>query len=92
MPCTRVSSSSPAAITSGFHTAVLIAAVVAAAGGALAAATIRNPARAPEGQRLAEPAAETLGGLHCALDAPPLRPDAYPQSPGEPKAAPLSSD
>jgi EmrB/QacA subfamily drug resistance transporter len=54
----------PAALTHGFHTAVLIAAVAAAAAGLLAAATIRNPAHAPR---------KPLDGLHCALDAPPLR-------------------
>ncbi|MGH3295458.1 MAG: DHA2 family efflux MFS transporter permease subunit, partial [Trebonia sp.] len=37
----------PAELTSGFHTAVLIAAGAAAAGGILAAATIRNPAKRP---------------------------------------------
>jgi EmrB/QacA subfamily drug resistance transporter len=62
----------PAALTSGFHTAVLIAAVAAASGGLLAAATIRNPPR-----RQAEPGRPTpednLNCLHCALDAPPLR-------------------
>jgi EmrB/QacA subfamily drug resistance transporter len=57
----------PAALTSGFHTAVLIAGGAAAAGGLLAAATIRNPPR--------KPAAAAAGhhALHCALDAPPLR-------------------
>jgi len=74
----------PAALTSGFHKAVVIAAVVAAAGGVLAAATIRNPARAA-GAGPAEP--EPVTGLHCALDAPPLRPDAYRPSPGERPAA-----
>jgi EmrB/QacA subfamily drug resistance transporter len=57
----------PAALTSGFHTAVVIAGVAAAAGGVLAAATIRNPPR-----RRAAGAAEPHA-LHCALDAPPLR-------------------
>jgi EmrB/QacA subfamily drug resistance transporter len=61
----------PAALTRGFHMAVLIAAVAVAAGGALAFATIRNPPR-----RSAEAAArdkESLNCAHCALDAPPLR-------------------
>ncbi len=76
----------PAALTSGFHKAVLIAAAVAAAGGVLAAATIRNPSPAPGRERSAEPGGEALGGLHCALDAPPLRPDAYSANPPvEPK-------
>jgi EmrB/QacA subfamily drug resistance transporter len=57
----------PAALTRGFHTAVLIAAAAAAAAGVLAAATIRNPARA------SQKPPETLDCLHCALDAPPLR-------------------
>jgi hypothetical protein len=38
------------------------------AGGALAAATIRNPARAEEGKGTAQ---RSL--VHCALDAPPQR-------------------
>jgi hypothetical protein len=79
----------PAALTSGFHKAVLIAAVVAALGGVLAAATIRNPARMA-GAEPSEP--EAVTGLHCALDAPPLRPDTHSQAPGEPKAAPVSSE
>ncbi|MGH3421734.1 MAG: MFS transporter, partial [Streptosporangiaceae bacterium] len=60
----------PAELTSGFHTAVLIAAGAAAAGGILAAATIRNPAKRPveDGKDKDE-----LEALHCALDAPPLR-------------------
>jgi EmrB/QacA subfamily drug resistance transporter len=57
----------PAALTSGFHTAVLIAGGAAAAGGLLAAATIRNPPRRPAA------AAAERHALHCALDAPPLR-------------------
>jgi hypothetical protein len=56
-----------AALTHGFHIAVLIAAAASAAGGLLAAATIRNPAHA------AEKPPESLDCLHCALDAPPLR-------------------
>jgi MFS family permease len=79
----------PAALTSGFHKAVLIAAVVAALGGVLAAATIRNPAR-KAGAEPSEP--EAVTGLHCALDAPPLRPDGYSPSPGEPKAVSLPSE
>ena len=56
----------PAALTSGFHKAVVIAAVVAALGGVLAAATIRNPARAPRGQEPSEPGGE-------AVERPALR-------------------
>jgi hypothetical protein len=63
----------PIALTSGFHKAVVISAAVSAVGGVLAAATIRNPSgarsRTPD-----EPGDEALSGLHCALDAPPLRP------------------
>jgi EmrB/QacA subfamily drug resistance transporter len=64
----------PAALTRGFHTAVLIGAAAAAAGGILAAATIRNPPR-PSAGRPKRAAADSgvLGALHCALDAPPLR-------------------
>jgi EmrB/QacA subfamily drug resistance transporter len=63
----------PAALTRGFHNAVLIAAVVAAGGGLLAAATIRNPSRPAEPPAAAAPPAGELCYLHCALDAPPLR-------------------
>lgn len=49
----------PAALTRGFHIAVLLAAAAAAAGGILAAATIRNPARASWPQA---PAAVTRAG------------------------------
>jgi EmrB/QacA subfamily drug resistance transporter len=64
----------PAALTQGFHTAVLIAAVAAAAAGLLAAATIRNPPR-PAARKPTEPAQDqdTLRCLSCALEAPPLR-------------------
>jgi EmrB/QacA subfamily drug resistance transporter len=64
----------PAALTRGFHMAVLIAAAAAAAGGLLAAATIRNPPR-PSALEPAGPAPDedALCTLHCALDAPPLR-------------------
>jgi EmrB/QacA subfamily drug resistance transporter len=62
----------PAALTRGFHNAVLIAAAVAAVGGLLAALTIRNPVRAAEMAAAAQPEAE-LNYPHCALDAPPLR-------------------
>jgi len=59
----------PAALTRGFHTAVLLAAAAAAAGGILAAATIRNP---PRSRVPAPPGDERFNGLYCALDAPPL--------------------
>ena len=62
----------PAALTHGFHTAMLISAVAVAAGGVLAFATIRNPARRPAG---APPAVDedVLNCAHCGLDGPPLR-------------------
>jgi EmrB/QacA subfamily drug resistance transporter len=63
----------PAALLSGFHTAVLISAAVSAAGGLLAAVTISNPGRTAEPSAQAVQAAESLNCLHCALDAPPLR-------------------
>jgi EmrB/QacA subfamily drug resistance transporter len=58
----------PAALTEGFHTAVLIGAGAAAAGGLLAALTIRNPPREAEPPR---PALRPLDCVNCALDAPP---------------------
>jgi EmrB/QacA subfamily drug resistance transporter len=61
----------PAALTHGFHTAVLIGAAAAAVGGILAALTVRNPPRPAPGTASADP--HTVEGLHCALDAPPLR-------------------
>jgi EmrB/QacA subfamily drug resistance transporter len=69
----------PAALTRGFHIAVLYAAAVAAAGGLLAAATVRNPPRGPAAPAAAgsRPRAaagqDALDCLHCGLDAPPLR-------------------
>jgi EmrB/QacA subfamily drug resistance transporter len=70
----------PAALTAGFHDAMLIAAVAVAAGGVLAFATIRNPARRPA----EAPAAvdeDALNALHCCLDAPPLRSGQRSQDP-----------
>jgi EmrB/QacA subfamily drug resistance transporter len=62
----------PAALTHGFHIAMLIAAVAAAAGGLLAALFIRNPPRRSAAAQA--PADEdTLNCLNCGLDAPPLR-------------------
>jgi len=71
----------PAELTSGFHTAVLIAAVACAAAGLLAAATIRNPAKhaVTEGEDK-----DVVAGLHCALDAPPLR--SSQEAPAGPRA------
>jgi MFS family permease len=78
----------PAALTTGFHKAVVISAVVAALGGVLAAVTIRNPARAARGKPSDEPDSEAVSGLHCALDAPPLRPE---PGPVRPAAGPVAS-
>jgi EmrB/QacA subfamily drug resistance transporter len=61
----------PAALTQGFHMAMLIAAVAVAAGGVLAFATIRNPPRRPDEAVVEDK--ESLNCVHCALDAPPLR-------------------
>jgi EmrB/QacA subfamily drug resistance transporter len=60
----------PAALAHGFRTAALLAAAFCAAGGLLAAATIRNPARATRaaGAQQREPQPSS-----CALEAPPLR-------------------
>ncbi|HMD95180.1 MAG TPA: MFS transporter [Trebonia sp.] len=63
----------PAALLSGFHTAVLISAAVSAAGGLLAAVTITNPSAPAEPSGPAARAAESVNCLSCALDAPPLR-------------------
>jgi hypothetical protein len=72
----------PAALTQGFHTAMLISAVGAAAGGVLAAATIRNPRRAaPEAGVPAERPC-----FNCGLDSPPerVRPTRSPAESAEP--------
>jgi EmrB/QacA subfamily drug resistance transporter len=58
----------PAALATGFRTAVLIAGGLCAAGGLLAAFTITNPEREP--RPAGAPAPEEC--LHCGLDAPPL--------------------
>jgi len=68
----------PAELSSGFHTAILIAASLCAVGGIAAAAGIRNPTRAPApafaaGEMGAPRRAECL---HCALDAAPLATEA----------------
>lgn len=63
----------PAALTQGFHTAMLIAAGVSVAGGILAAAAIRNPPRPAEEPAQPPVDEDTLNCLHCGLDAPPLR-------------------
>jgi EmrB/QacA subfamily drug resistance transporter len=56
----------PSVFSSGFHTASLVAAGLCVAGGVLAAATIRNPERAPAELRAAQ-----QHPLTCAIDAPP---------------------
>jgi EmrB/QacA subfamily drug resistance transporter len=59
----------PATFSSGFHTAVLLSGGLCVLSGLMAAATIRNPAKAPEGEE-AGPAARQRS---CGLDAPPNR-------------------
>lgn len=59
----------PATFSSGFHTAVLLSGGLCVLSGLMAAATIRNPAKAPEGEG-AGPAARQRS---CGLDAPPNR-------------------
>ena len=63
----------PAALTHGFHVAMLISAVVAAAGGVLAALAISNPPRRATAAGVAAADQDTLNCLNCGLDAPPLR-------------------
>ena len=70
----------PAELSDGFRNAVFISAAACAAGGLLAALTIRNPPRARP--RPAAPERPGRAGLHCALDAPPLRGNAEPAVPG----------
>jgi EmrB/QacA subfamily drug resistance transporter len=55
-------------LSAGFHRASLISAAACVAAGALAAVTIRNPARTEP----AETAAPSCL-VHCAVDAPPVR-------------------
>ncbi len=76
----------PAELSQGFQNAVLIAAIACAAGGLLAFATIRNPPRGPA--RAAEPEQPAPRGLHCGLDAPPLRGNLATSAPGRSPAAP----
>jgi MFS family permease len=64
----------PVALQAGFRTAVLIAAAACVLGGVLAALTIRNPGRTAP--------APPVGGLHCALEGPPLRHDRQPAGAG----------
>jgi EmrB/QacA subfamily drug resistance transporter len=85
----------PAALTQGFHTAVLIAAAASAAAGVLAAVTIRNPSKQPSAVAAAAPVAaapvaataadaDACNAFSCALDAPPLR--SRPPNPAAPEA------
>jgi hypothetical protein len=60
----------PAAMTSGFHTAMWVCAGLAAAGGALAAATIRNDVLAGRGAPVAT-APATPVAYSCAVAGPP---------------------
>ena len=75
----------PAELSDGFRNAVLISAAACAAGGLLAALTIRNPPRARP--RPGVPERPGRAGLHCALDAPPLRGNAEPAASGQGPAA-----
>jgi EmrB/QacA subfamily drug resistance transporter len=59
----------PKLFSSGFHTASFISAGLCVAGGVLAAATIRNPARAAGARAAPVPSSP----MHCGLDAPPAR-------------------
>ncbi|MEY9968416.1 EmrB/QacA subfamily drug resistance transporter [Streptacidiphilus sp. MAP12-16] len=70
----------PAQFSSGFHTACLISAALCVLSGILAALTIRNPRRAAALAVPAAPAAEYR--MHCALDAPPVRPEERPEAAG----------
>jgi MFS family permease len=64
----------PAALATGFRTAVLISAGFCVIGGVLAGLTIRNPDRHCR-------ATQELGGeFHCGVNAPPLRPGAAEQA------------
>jgi hypothetical protein len=60
----------PADFSDGFHNAMMIAGAVLILGGLLAWATIRRPLHADDEGGVPIPTS------HCALDAPPLRPDA----------------
>ena len=75
----------PAELSHGFRNALLISAVACAAGGLLAALTIRNPPRARP--RPGGPERPGRAGLHCGLDAPPLRGNAEPAASGQGPAA-----
>jgi MFS family permease len=59
----------PQQLSSGFHTAVLLAASACALGGLLAVATIRNPRR-PQRARSRQLS-------YCGVDAPPLQVQPY---------------
>ncbi len=63
----------PAALTRGFHTAMLLAAAAAAGGGVLAALTIANPPKRAAAATREAADEDTLDCLNCGLDAPPLR-------------------
>jgi hypothetical protein len=59
----------PAALTDGFHTAMVVTGVLAMAGGVLSWLTIRNPEPASKEAKKAE---EVACSYHCAVDATPL--------------------
>jgi EmrB/QacA subfamily drug resistance transporter len=58
----------PAAFSSGFHTAVLVAAATCAIGSLIAALTVRNPVGRPTDEKRGR----RRGTWHCGLDAPAL--------------------
>jgi MFS family permease len=79
----------PAALTHGFHNAVLIAAAASVVAGLLAAATIRNPPKPAPAPEQAVPALDedACNTFSCGLDAPPLRSKlGSPVPPGPPGA------
>jgi len=67
----------PAALTQGFHTAMLISAVAAAAGGILAGATIRDPLRRPR------PSQEAVTVAAAAASPAPAEPAPAAAAPRE---------
>jgi len=60
---------SPAALTDGFHSALVVAGLLCMAGGVLSWLTIRNPEPAEQIPEAVEP---VQCSYHCAVDAPPL--------------------
>jgi hypothetical protein len=63
----------PAAMTHGFHTAMIVAAGLAAVGGAIAWLTIGDDALRAEPERRGQPPVEVSTDYSCALAGPPQR-------------------